>query len=629
MKRLFVLLFLAAFAASCGSEKDCPPPGIGDDCTDECSQGLVCTQGTCLQSCGTPDDCADGLGCVGGACHACARDADCSQGTGCDDSGECVVILKSRGEPCQEGAECASGFCADGVCCESECLEGCMTCNGASQGRCENDSAPECNVKYPEDATTIQDAINSVGDGGVIVIGQGTDENIIIETDKAVIIEGDEQNPPEITANDGQTAIHIKDAALVTIRNLQIRGGSFGVQVSAPVPVVLERVHVRDAEVGVEVDHGVQWVPEAVALLNSCDLFDNTKAGLVVRSAPVDVTAARLHGNKQAMQVENTHAFNLTGTIISQSFGDFGATFLASDHMVIDGSLFWENNGLGAVAFKNVTDSEVKNSTFNGNGTAGIQVISSTAIDIVDVTILNHINTFLYEAEFNLPGDAVDLGGLELDGFAGLPKPRFPPSDLTLNFGDDYWQGNGIEINDSEDILIQDAFLTGNQGSGVLVRNSTNIIVWEVAIYLNAMSGVTADNTIALWVNRAGTYNNYRTAVQVVGGSSVVEYTSLSGIFPDDIGAYGFGFSAEGGEHWVDYNYIYSNNLSGIIMTGAAEVHFTGNEIHDSPWAVAMSVGCLPHEGVNDVSCTSADPCIEWMNMDPAPAPPPETPVWL
>jgi hypothetical protein len=582
MKRFFALLMV--FTASCGSEKTCPPPGIGGDCTDECADGL---------------DCIDGI---------------------------CTLVLKSRGEACQEAAECSSGFCADSVCCESECTEGCMTCNGTNPGRCESDTAPECSVNYPEDATTIQEAIDSVGDGGVIVIGQGTDENLVIETDKAVVIEGDEQNPPEITANAGQTAIHIVDAASVTIRNVQIRGGSRGVQVSAPVPVLLERVHVRDAEVAVEVDHGTAWVPEAVTQLLSCDLFDNTKAGLVVRSAPVDLTGARLHGNMRAVQVENTQAFSLVGTIVSQSHGNYGATFKDSDHIVIDGSLFWENNGLGAVAIKNVNDSAIKNSTFNRNGTAGIQVISSSAVDILDVTILDQIDTNTHQVEFNLPTDMVDLGGLELDGFPTLPKVRFPPVDLGDVFGEDYWQGNGININDSSEILIDGAFLKGNEGSGILVRNSNSITVLEGHIFQNTRSGVAANNTEALLVSRAGTYHNQVSAVQVTGGSSMVVYTSLSAASPDENGFYGHGFSADGGQHWVDYNYIYDDEIAGIIMTGAAEVHFTGNEIHGSPWAVVMGVGCSPDEGVNQVSCTIADPCVEWHNLDPAPAPPPSVP---
>jgi hypothetical protein len=585
MKRLFASLILVAFAASCGSDKNCPPPGIGDDCTDECADGLECVDGTCS------------------------------------------LVLKSRGEACQEAAECASGFCADGVCCESECAEGCMTCNGASPGRCEDDPAPECNVKYPEDATTIQDAIDSVGDGGVIVIGQGTDENIVIETDKAVVIEGDEQNPPEITANDGQTAIHIKDGASVTIRNVRIKGGSRGVQVSAPVPVVLERVHVREAEVGVEVDHGAVWVPEAVTQLMSCDLFDNSKAGLVVRSAPVDVTGSRLHGNMRAIQVENTQAFNLGGTIVSQSHGNFGATFKDSDHIVIDGSFFWENNGLGGVAFKTVTDSAIKNSTFNRNGTAGIQLVSSSAIDIADVTILDQINTFLSQVEFNRPTDAVDLGDLELDGFPTLPVPLFLPLDLGTNFGDDYWQGNGININNSSEIMITLPFLKGNEGSGILVRNSTSITVVEGHIFQNARSGIAADSTEALLISRVGTYHNQVAAVQAVGGSTVIVYTSLSAATPDDLGYYGYGFSAEGGRHWVDYNYIYDDSIAGIIMNAGAEVWFTGNEIHDSPWAVVQGVGCQPHEGVNQVSCTEATTCVGWANLDPAPAPPPALPI--
>src|ERR1022692_2927165 len=32
------------------------------------------------------------------------------------------------GEPCTDGATCASGFCADGVCCQTACDGACLTC---------------------------------------------------------------------------------------------------------------------------------------------------------------------------------------------------------------------------------------------------------------------------------------------------------------------------------------------------------------------------------------------------------------------------------------------------------------------------------------------------------------------
>jgi hypothetical protein len=62
-------------------------------------------------------------------------------------------------------------------------------------------------------------------------------------------------------------------------------------------------------------------------------------------------------------------------------------------------------------------------------------------------------------------------------------------------------------------------------------------------------------------------------------------------------------------------------------MNNNAEVHFTGNEIHDSEWAVVQGVGCLPHEGANEISCTIADPCVEWHDLDGAPSPPPALPL--
>lgn len=44
------------------------------------------------------------------------------------------TLLKSLGEPCALGQECASGDCAEGVCCDKGCTEQCYSCTAAGKG---------------------------------------------------------------------------------------------------------------------------------------------------------------------------------------------------------------------------------------------------------------------------------------------------------------------------------------------------------------------------------------------------------------------------------------------------------------------------------------------------------------
>ncbi len=482
-------------------------------------------------------------------------------------------------------------------------------------------------VRVPADASTIQEAVNALAGGGTVVLAANVIENVVIDTDKIVRIEGAGDEPAAVKAgNEVEAVIHVKGAQGVELFNLAIAGGSVGVRVSGTVPILLERTVLRENIIGVRVDHGSEWVPEAATRIQACDLWNNTDYGLLTVSAPLALEGTRFSGNGCAVRVEGAHYFAMHDSIVAQSTGSAGAYFLSSDHVTLDTTLFWENNGLGAAIFWNTMESSIRNCVVNANGTVGILLLDSASIEIEEVVVRNQSNPLTTTLEFHAPSTRVYIGDLDSDFFLGLAPPAFPPRDLDVDFGDDTWQGNGVEINGSSRVVIASALLGWNEGSGILVRDSETITVLQGDIFLNAMSGITTLDSNGVWIHGAAIYNNFRTAVQLVGGSSLVDYSNLSGTFADTEGAYGYGVSCEGGTHYVEFNDILDNALSGMLISGDVEGQILSNQIHGAPYGIALTVGVIPDLVNNEVTCTLPGECVVWTTMDPSPAPAPDLP---
>ena len=103
-------------ADTCNGLGACQPNHLGSgavctDTTTDCKDARCNGSGTCNQ---TAADEPDGMACPGGVCTA----------------GTCEV-LRTNGETCALGSQCASGHCVDGFCCNSACTSSCDTCASA------------------------------------------------------------------------------------------------------------------------------------------------------------------------------------------------------------------------------------------------------------------------------------------------------------------------------------------------------------------------------------------------------------------------------------------------------------------------------------------------------------------
>ncbi|MBK9265466.1 MAG: hypothetical protein IPM54_37480 [Polyangiaceae bacterium] len=130
-----------------GSDVACDGQG---ECKKElgqtCSAAAECLVGKCVDGVCCNEDCTE-------TCKACnlqgtlglcsfvpengKDEGNCNTPTlSCNGSGDCV---KSLGEACTTGAECASNHCTDGVCCNIECGIDCQSCNvPGSVGTCSD-----------------------------------------------------------------------------------------------------------------------------------------------------------------------------------------------------------------------------------------------------------------------------------------------------------------------------------------------------------------------------------------------------------------------------------------------------------------------------------------------------------
>lgn len=121
----------AGAGASGGSGGALPNPLCGNGIVDV-DAGEACDDGSrkdgdgCSADCSNVEECWE---CPNGIeCEALAKNSPCRGDDAhvCNGNGECLLV---NGQPCNDFAQCLSGFCADGVCCAVSCEGTCKSCN--------------------------------------------------------------------------------------------------------------------------------------------------------------------------------------------------------------------------------------------------------------------------------------------------------------------------------------------------------------------------------------------------------------------------------------------------------------------------------------------------------------------
>ncbi len=137
---------------ACTATNQCQSGNCADDvccnsaCTESCNACSTAagapSNGTCASVTGAGNPSCGAYLCDGmsATCPAtCDNDTDCSAGSFCNASSQCITEL-ANGQACAAGSECQSGNCTDAVCCDSACTGSCNACSTAagapSNGTC-------------------------------------------------------------------------------------------------------------------------------------------------------------------------------------------------------------------------------------------------------------------------------------------------------------------------------------------------------------------------------------------------------------------------------------------------------------------------------------------------------------
>lgn len=456
-----LLLIAVALATACSTT---PTPGVCCIGAAECSRlgltedrrcpaGQACVELQCvLPSCATQGCTAEAPVCdvTTDVCTGCADASDCSRfgdRNVCDpQTGSCVECLVSTDctvavEPvcdagacrgCRLDAECPSGACGEDGACVPEAGIVYLHPNGVDQGMCRRD-LPCKRLQFGATRTSLSrghivmlPGLYDLGDGKELIASQDTPVELLHIHGGGSMI----RTAGEVDVIDTQVS--------VTIRDLEIMGGTGALGINSTDQSILERLRVRDTVRGVSLNGHV--------LMRDVS-FENTAYPVLLRGAARLVLDRGVMRNPSRGISSNTYSavVDITNLLV------FGAADLAIDleysaggtvrfTTIVDSGA---DSGTGPRAFKCPSSGlAVQSSIIWAPGTTARSAIdggctlSSTIVGPTPVPGATNVNPLFVDAagrDYRLSAasparDMVDVG--PTTDYEGDPRPQGPRYDI-------------------------------------------------------------------------------------------------------------------------------------------------------------------------------------------------------
>jgi nitrous oxidase accessory protein NosD len=345
-------------------------------------------------------------------------------------------------------------------------------------------------VAYPDPRyLSLQQAIDAVCDGGVLVLESGEYEGKIRLVGKAITIRGDEEDPPVIkAAGGGQGVISLLQGADVVLEHLNLIGGEKCVLATVDATVQLKGCQIGQCVVGLELKNRAQATIEhsvfsladdsGIHAEGMCTLqvyettfSDCQHAMKIYGETELEVSGCALVGNDRGVAVADASRISVIDTLFEANgtgidFQDVGSIeisqcrIVGSSDWAIDGTAdnvritdcLIEENEWGISMYFEVDSLEIMGCTICRNRVMGLSLTGGITGVVARCCMQGN------------GGDGIELGGYE-------------DAPLNIALVETVVENNGHGVRCFHHVIgeMSGCSVTGNSGYGVYVARATEL----------------------------------------------------------------------------------------------------------------------------------------------------------
>ncbi len=386
-------------------------------------------------------------------------------------------------------------------------------------------------VAVPADVPTIQEAVDKVKTGGMVIVAAGTyKEKVEIYKSLTLRGAGSDQTTLQAPGADWVALNVATDQLEVTVEGLRVTGGRFGIRAATgPSGVVtLRNVRVEGNGSGKSYDGGVWVFDQVAATLDRVTATANDGVGIVVfGKARLSVTTCTLTDNS--------------------SYGLYGG------------------------------DVAIEGSTISGNGMYGVRVAGGSVATLRDCTVNENVI-----AGISVSGQATitntRITGSKPDSAGEFGYGVYVRNEAQLTIQGSTISGNtsrGIRLRDTSQATLSDTRVTdtkanpaGNLGYGVELADGSSATLQKGTIENNSLSGLCASGSSQVTIEGSTISGNVAVGIDLHDGSqATIANARVAGTKAAADGSYGQGIKlTETAGATIEKCTITANVSSGVAL---------------------------------------------------------------
>jgi parallel beta-helix repeat protein len=373
-------------------------------------------------------------------------------------------------------------------------------CEGADAQRLSRTLPPDAgtrqSVSVPEEATSVQEAIDLVTNGGTIVVGPGTYEETLEIFNKSITLKGAGRDQVTLTSEERGTQLVIfsdeRPVVEVKIKEVTVGPASEdGVAIGG-----WAQVEMIDTQVSNNGHNGLSVCPwwrantcKARVTLQYSKVSDNRSDGLHVSgSAQVSLSDSYVSNNRSGgLWVGESVQVSLQNSQVSNN-GLYGLQVNDSAQASLQGSQVSDNGSIGLWVVGDSAQVTLIDSTVSDNGDIGLWVWNSAQVTLTSSQVSGHGLVGLLGVGDSAQVTLID-STVSDNGDIGLwvwnsAQVSLQGSQVSGN------DGVGIRMGDSAQATITDSQVSDNDGVGIRMGDSAQATITDSQVSDNGYDGI-------------------------------------------------------------------------------------------------------------------------------------------